>query len=117
MSNRAEDLRVLVTLLRRLRGPWSQAEMAARAEVNPGSLSTYESGDRSPSRAAVEKLAGAARVPPWVVDGVLLPVIELAREIDLGRPGPIEADAAREGERTDEEGASPAARLGVALFL
>src|ERR1700688_2555927 len=102
MSNRAEDLRVLVTLLRRLRGPWSQAEMAARAEVYPGSISIYESGDRSPSRAAVEKLAGAAQVPPWVVDGLLLPVIELAREADLGS-GATAADAVFELERTDEE--------------
>ncbi len=116
MSNSAEDLRVLVTLLRRLRGPWSQADMAALSEVSPGSISVYESGERTPSRAAVEKLAGAARVPPWLVDGLLLPMIEVAREIDLGS-GPIETDADLEVGRTDEEGGSPAARLGVALFL
>src|SRR5260370_41217342 len=86
MSNRAEDLRVLVTLLRRLRGPWSQAEMAARAEVNPGSISTYESGDRSPSPAAIEKLAGAAPGPPRGMGGLLLPGIAGAPEIDPGPP-------------------------------
>lgn len=116
MRNSGENLRVLVTLLRRLRGPWSQAEMAARAEVNPGSLSAFEGGDRSPSRAAVEKLASAASVPPWVVDGLLLPTIGLAREIEESG-GPNAADAALELERIDAEGEVSEARLGVALFL
>jgi transcriptional regulator with XRE-family HTH domain len=112
----AEDLRVLVTLLRRLRGPWTQAEMAVKAGINRGSISQYESGELRPSRAAIEKLAGAAGVPPWVVDGLLLPVIELSREIALD-PGRAATDAPLEVQRAGDEPASPAVRLGVARFL
>src|SRR5258708_6301614 len=114
MPNSAEDLRVLVTLLRRLPGAWSQAKMAERSEVNPTSISLYESGELSPSRATVEKLAGGAGVPPWVVDGLLLPAIALAREIALAA-GPTKGDTAPGMERADDE--SLAAQLGVARFL
>jgi transcriptional regulator with XRE-family HTH domain len=114
MPNRAEDLRVLVTLLRRLPGAWSQAKMAERSEVNPTSISLYENGELSPSRAAVSKLAGAAGVPPWVVDGLFLPTIALGREIALAT-GPTATDAALAVERADDE--SLAAQLGVARFM
>src|SRR6266849_4223585 len=80
MADGAAHLGVLVAWLRALHG-WSQAELAAQAGINPATISLYESGDRTPSDAAIEKLAGAAGLPRWVVDGVLLPAIALAREI------------------------------------
>lgn len=116
MPDSAEDLRVLVTLLRRFQGPWSQAEMATRAKVNPSTISLYESGELSPSRTALEKLAGAAGVPPWVVDGVLLPALAFTREIALA-PARAATNPALEWQRAGDESASPAARLGVARFL
>jgi tetratricopeptide (TPR) repeat protein len=86
--------------------------MVAQSGINKSSLSGYEIGRLVPSRATVEKLAGAAGVPMWVVDGALSPSIELARRAMLGGAAPLAHDAAEIGREW------PAAnRIALALFL
>jgi transcriptional regulator with XRE-family HTH domain len=115
IRNRDPDLKVLVTLLRRLHG-WSQVEMAVRAAVHRSSVCLYESGAQVPLPATVEKLAGAAGVPMWVVEGVLLPAIALARESSLAMPL-LAADGELALAALEEESARAATRLGVARLL
>ena len=74
--------KIVLTICRRLRG-WSQAEMAAQAGVSTSSLSEYEKGKAEPSRTVLERLVRAAGLPMWVVDGALVPVVELARQAML----------------------------------
>jgi transcriptional regulator with XRE-family HTH domain/tetratricopeptide (TPR) repeat protein len=113
MAHSSRDLQVLVTLLRRRRG-WSQAEMAKRAGINPSSISQYEGGDMTPSPAAIQKLAAASGVPSWVVDGILLPAIALARELAVDSPP---AEGADPPSISLDAPLSAAARLGLARFL
>jgi len=49
----------------------TQAELAARAGLAPETLRKYESGDRSPTRASVERLLGALQVPHVTARAVL----------------------------------------------
>jgi transcriptional regulator with XRE-family HTH domain len=83
VANRADELRVLVKLLRLLTDR-SQKEMAAAANLHRSTLCRFESGRRSPSRGDLEKLAEASGVPMWAVDGVLLPVVALGRRLASG---------------------------------
>jgi transcriptional regulator with XRE-family HTH domain len=112
---RDPDVRVLVTLLRRLHG-WSQMEMAVRAAVHRSSVCLYESGAQVPLPGTVEKLAGAAGVPMWVVDGVLLPAIALARESSLAT-ALTTVDGEVAFSALEDESAQVAARLGVARLF
>jgi transcriptional regulator with XRE-family HTH domain len=115
MRDGFEDVKVLVTLLRRLRG-WSQAEMAARSGVNKSSLSEFEKGKAVPARATLEKLATAAGVPMWVVDGALAPVLALARQALVGAAGlsPERMAALDDASRGE---LSAAERIALAQFL
>jgi transcriptional regulator with XRE-family HTH domain/tetratricopeptide (TPR) repeat protein len=106
---------VLVTVLRRLRG-WSQQQMVEHSGVNKSSLSSYEMGKVLPSRATLERLAAAAGVPMWAVDGALSPVIELARRAQLGAvPPPAEGAAVMDAAHGQKR--SAAERMALALFL
>jgi transcriptional regulator with XRE-family HTH domain len=116
MRDGAEDVRVLVTLLRRLRG-WSQAEMAARSGVNKSSLSAFEKGKAVPSRATLEKLAAAAGVPMWMVDGALLPVLAFARHAMAGGAGPAPDWIPALDDASRGEALSAAERIALAQFL
>ncbi|HXO42615.1 MAG TPA: helix-turn-helix transcriptional regulator [Thermoanaerobaculia bacterium] len=116
METSAEDIRVLVGLLRLL-GHRTQEEMAAAAKIHYSTLSRFEDGLRTPDAAALEKLARAAGVPTWAVHGVLLPAIALARALAggplgrlAGRLDPPLAEALAAGQST-------AASAGVAEFL
>jgi transcriptional regulator with XRE-family HTH domain len=116
MLDGAEDVRVLVTLLRRLRG-WSQAEMAARSGVNKSSLSEFEKGKAVPARATLERLATAAGVPMWVVDGALSPVLAFARQIMVGAAGPSPDWIPALDDASRGEALSAAERIALAQFL
>jgi transcriptional regulator with XRE-family HTH domain len=80
------DLRVLVTLLRLLKDQ-SQTEMAAAAGLHRSALCRFETGKRSPGREDLAKLAEAAGLPMWAIDGILLPVVALARRLSSGADG------------------------------
>jgi transcriptional regulator with XRE-family HTH domain/tetratricopeptide (TPR) repeat protein len=90
----AEDLRVLIGFLRVL-SHRSQKKMAAAAGVHFSSLSRFENGLRRPDRADLEKLAKAASVPMWVIDGILMPVIALVRWLRSSPPERLACDAER----------------------
>lgn len=88
------DLRLLVILLRSLRG-WNQAELAKAARVDKASISDYEQGRRAPSRRTLERLLDAAGVSSFQAEW-LLPIL---RDIRLAgkktaSPGKVAAAAA-----------------------
>jgi transcriptional regulator with XRE-family HTH domain/tetratricopeptide (TPR) repeat protein len=117
MPDAAADLGVLVAWLRALHG-WSQAELAAQAGINPATVSLYESADMTPSESAIDKLAGAAGLPRWLLDGVLLPAVALAREVAAAGSAPEAGrDLAAEPARPEEDAPGVAGRLGLARFL
>jgi transcriptional regulator with XRE-family HTH domain len=112
-----DDVAVLVSFLRALRSG-GQAEMAKAAGIHASTVSRYEEGKTVPSRANLERLAAAAGVPMWAVDGVLLPAIALARRLARGtapaaggEPDPQDKAAAL------EQALGTTARLAVAEFL
>jgi transcriptional regulator with XRE-family HTH domain len=109
----AEDIRVLVGLLRLLRN-WSRKEMAAATNLHKSTLSRYEDGLRTPDGPVLEKLARAAGVREWAVQGILLPAISLVRSDAAGAPGrsvdSLLAEALAAGQ-------SAAANVGIAEFL
>ena len=74
---RKEALKVLVRLLRGLRG-WDQAGLAAAAGMDTSSVSHYETGHSVPPRRTVERLAAAVDLPMAFVDACLLPALEAA---------------------------------------
>jgi transcriptional regulator with XRE-family HTH domain/tetratricopeptide (TPR) repeat protein len=97
MRNSEEDIKVLITVLRRLRG-WSQGDLVERSGIKKSSISDYERGKQVPPRPVVEKLAATAQVPMWFVDGALVPVLALARRLLAGTEMP-----ALEGEWTADD--------------
>jgi transcriptional regulator with XRE-family HTH domain len=118
MPHSPDDLRVLATWLRTFRD-LSQVEMAMRAGRSKSTISLYESGGIVPSPGAIERLAGAVGVPLWVVEGVLLPVISIVREVG-GAPGSVASDPCQSqvaAAALADQAASAAVRLGIAKFL
>ena len=69
MSYDPRDISILVTLFRLLHC-WDQSGMAAEATLPPSSISNYERGKKVPQAETIERLAAAAHVPMWVVEGV-----------------------------------------------
>jgi transcriptional regulator with XRE-family HTH domain/tetratricopeptide (TPR) repeat protein len=80
VQNAADDLRVLVGLLRLLKAR-SQDQMATAAEIGQSTLSRFERGKLTPDRPALEKLARASLVPLWAIDGILLPALAVVRRL------------------------------------
>ncbi|HKI02941.1 MAG TPA: helix-turn-helix transcriptional regulator [Thermoanaerobaculia bacterium] len=76
-GHRKEALKVLVRLLRGLRG-WDQAELAAAAGMDTSSVCHYETGFTVPPRRTVERLAATVDLPMSFVDACLLPALEAA---------------------------------------
>ena len=74
-----QDLRLLVRILRGLRD-WSQDEMAVAANLDPSSISRYESGRMVPPPKTIERLAKAAGVPMSVIEACLLPALQATRK-------------------------------------
>ena len=118
MQQTAEDLKLLVKLLRHLRN-WTQAELAQAAGLHKGTIRRYEdaASTRTPDRRALAQLSRAASVPMWANDGVLLPAIALARELASGPDRELADDAVRVLDEALAGGAQPAAGLAVAEFL
>jgi transcriptional regulator with XRE-family HTH domain len=116
MAEGNDEVRVLVTLLRRLRG-WNQAEMASRSGVHKSSLSSFEQGRSAPSRAALEKMAAAACVPMWAVDGALSPLIAFARQLALGAAPAASSAAPSAGEPAGGRPLAAADGIARALYF
>jgi transcriptional regulator with XRE-family HTH domain/tetratricopeptide (TPR) repeat protein len=76
----ADDLRVLVNLLRLLKGR-TQREMAEATGINQSTISRLERGLATPSPQVLERLGAAASVPMWLIDEVLLPAIAVTRRV------------------------------------
>jgi transcriptional regulator with XRE-family HTH domain len=111
-----EELRVLVLWLRAL-SRLKQAKMAKAIGVNKATLSRYEEGLRQPDPPTLARLAQVAAVPSWMVDGVLLPVIRLARAV-AGRATTALAGLAEPAVRALlAEAPGAAASAGLAEFL
>lgn len=114
MKPTAEDIRVLVVLLRAYKH-CHQAPMAAAAGIDPTTLWRYEEGIRTPPRQVLERLAAVAGVPLWAVDGVLLPAIGVGGMLSRGgalAPGTSDSPMA---SMLGEESAAAAA--GIAEFM
>lgn len=60
----------LLQHLRSERG-WSKAELAARADLDPSSITRFEQGSRAPERMTVLQLADAMALPMRDRDGLL----------------------------------------------
>ncbi len=73
-----EDLKLLVQLIRRLRG-WDQLDLGTEAGLDESTISRYERGRLTPRPPTLERLAAAAGVPMWLLDTVLLPVLRMAQ--------------------------------------
>jgi transcriptional regulator with XRE-family HTH domain len=116
-----EDLRLLVRYLRALRD-CDQTEMAADAGIDASSLSRYETGKGTPSRAIVERLAAAAGLSLPFVDALLLPVIRASvaaatRSRSAPAPSPGDADLAAGDTGPLEDEVARLARVAVAAYL
>jgi transcriptional regulator with XRE-family HTH domain len=108
-----EDLKRLVRLLREFRD-WEQRDLARAADVDPSSVSRYESGRIVPPRKALERLAAAVGVPISLVDACLLPALKAVR-VAMALPG-----EGYEGDDDAEKLGSTlagAARSAVTAFL
>jgi transcriptional regulator with XRE-family HTH domain len=112
-----EDLKLLVRILRLLRG-WDQAELAAAAGLDASSISHYETGRTLPPRRTLERLAVAVGLPMSFVEGSLLPVLNAARTMASPAPVSAESDSLVE-ECATELGRALAAvtRLTMTAFL
>lgn len=114
MVDAPDDLGVLVNLLRLLTGR-SQREMAAAASMHPSALSRLERGHRPPSLEDLQQLARAACVPAWMVQGVFLPALALARRSATCSTSISSAD--EEIARAALEGAEEGTAVWIAEFL
>ena len=114
---RRGEIAILVGVLRVLSGS-TQTKMAKTAGIHPSTLSRYEEGHAVPPRETLERLAAAARVPMWEVDGVLLPVIGLALSVadSLAGRAARGPDPRRDIAAIDK-GIAAVACLAVADFL
>lgn len=97
-----EVQRVLVKILRALRN-WDQSELAAAAGVDAAAISRYESGDTTPRRATVERLAVAGGLPMLAVDTILVPAIRQALTL-LRESAKRTSAGASTGRATEAEG-------------
>jgi transcriptional regulator with XRE-family HTH domain len=90
------DLRLLVILLRALRC-WDQSELAAASGVSRTAISSYETGDKAPTRRTQEKLAAAVGLPHALLDPLLTLIGALRRAWEEGGlPGEAAAGLVRE---------------------
>lgn len=111
------EMALLVGVLRVLSG-YTQTKMAKAAGIHASTLSRYEEGRAVPPRDTLERLAAAARVPMWKVDGVLLPVIGLVRSDGDSLAGRAESGPdPRQDIAAIEKGIGAVACLAVADFL
>ncbi|HEV3459857.1 MAG TPA: hypothetical protein VHG32_25200 [Thermoanaerobaculia bacterium] len=91
--------------------------MAKAIRVNKATLCRYEEGLRQPDAATLDRLAQVAAMPSWMVDGVLLPVIRLARAV-AGRATTALPGLAEPAVRALlAEASGAAASAGMAEFL
>ncbi|HKI01889.1 MAG TPA: helix-turn-helix domain-containing protein [Thermoanaerobaculia bacterium] len=82
---KAEDLKLLVLLLREL-GGWDQAGFAAAAGMSTSSICHYETGKTVPPRRTVKRLAATVGLPMSFVEASLLPALKAARAMAVPFP-------------------------------
>jgi transcriptional regulator with XRE-family HTH domain len=116
VSPQAEDLRILVCLLREFRH-CTEKEMAAATRLHPGTIRRYESGFRIPRSQNLETIAKAAGVPMSAVDGLLLPVIAAVRGLIASGEALLPGDTDRLMATALHEQQAAAAAAAVAEFM
>ncbi len=108
-----DEMKLLLRMLRTIHGG-SQQELGTAASIDRTTISRFESGDMTPSRAHLTRLAKAAGVSLPFAESILLMVVRLLLNpamSDLGRARPdAEGDALTAMERAVVE----TLRLGVA---
>jgi transcriptional regulator with XRE-family HTH domain len=73
-----EDLRLLVGLLRDLRG-WEQEALAREAGLDRSLISRYETGTLTPTEKSLRRIVRAVGVPMPIIEASLLPAIRALR--------------------------------------
>jgi tetratricopeptide (TPR) repeat protein len=116
MGITGEDIRVVVGLLRLL-DRRNLKEMAAAAGMHYSTISRYETGTKIPSKDELERLAGAASLPAWSIEGFLLPVLLAVRRLARSNATLLPCDADRFRTIFREEASSPRAAGVLAEFL
>ena len=115
-----EDVKLLVGVLENLCG--GRVRLAAAARVNQSTLWRYQEDKATPLPATLERLAAAAAVPMWAIQGILLPAISLVRRLARGEGSAAAgaagvADPLLTGEDDLEEALATAVRVAVAGFV
>ena len=92
----AEDLKIVVRVLRSIRG-WNQTALAQASGIDKSLISRYEAGKQAPSRRNLERIATAVGTPLALVEP-MIPVVRRIRDAVEGRlpPPPEEAQDAVE---------------------
>ncbi|HVT14931.1 MAG TPA: helix-turn-helix transcriptional regulator [Thermoanaerobaculia bacterium] len=111
MPSDRDETSALVRVLRALRGG-TQEKMATAARIDGSSLSRYESGESSPRREALERLAGAAGLPLELA----VAVVRLARAAAGAPAGAVAVPEAAE-DAAFEEALRRAGRATAAGFV
>jgi transcriptional regulator with XRE-family HTH domain len=110
-----EDLKLLVRVLRELRG-WDQTELATAAGVDASSISHYETGRTVPPRRTLGRLAAAVGLQMSFVQACLLPALVAARAVATPFPGESSDDLERHAVELGRA-LSGAGRSSLAAFL
>jgi transcriptional regulator with XRE-family HTH domain len=105
---------LLVRVYRLLRG-WGQTEFAAKADVDPSSVSHYETGGTVPGRRNQQKLAAAVDLPMPFVETCLRPALEAARAASAPFDDETFQDLEEAGAELDRA-VSGTGRSAIALF-
>lgn len=79
----AEDLKIVVRVLRSIRG-WNQTALARASGIDKSLISRYESGKQAPSRRNLERIAAAVGTPLSLVEP-MIPVVRRLRDAVEGR--------------------------------
>lgn len=79
----AEDLKIVVRVLRSIRG-WNQTALARASGIDKSLISRYEAGKQAPSRRNLERIAAAVGTPLSLVEP-MIPVVRRIRDAVEGR--------------------------------
>jgi tetratricopeptide (TPR) repeat protein/DNA-binding XRE family transcriptional regulator len=109
------EVHLLVRVLRSIRGA-SQEEMGAAASIDRTTISRYETGDMSPSRSHLTRLAAAAGLSLPFVESVLQPAVRLVLT-PAASPSRARFSHAGGGPAATEQAMMDTVRSGIAVFL
>ncbi len=110
------EVHLLVRVLRSIRGA-SQEEMGAAASIDRTTISRYETGDMSPSRPHLTRLAAAAGLSLPFVESVLQPAVRLVLTPAASPALASRPRAGGGGPAETEQAIVDTVRSGIAVFL